>query len=139
MRVIHRAALAACIALSGCAATPETATRISDSSLCAQYGTALRTAPALPETNVLRQEIHRRALLLPTDDDGRIAKEVVRIGDSECALYASWGTPSRAKSNDHRERHAHPARPMPASPGGTSAPVRTTFYTTNGRVTVIQN
>ena len=65
---------------------------------CAAYGMALRTQ-RLPNgyegeqaATLVKAEAKRRKLKM---QDARIKAEEVRLGDSDCHLYAAWGPASR--------------------------------------------
>lgn len=99
---------------------------------CTSYGRALRNQDiyqigALPDTKKLvKLEANRRKLRF---DDSLVRKEKIRIGVSECQLYASWGLPnSQNKSVGQWGVHV-----QYVYGDGTYV------YTENGRVTSWQN
>lgn len=69
---------------------------MSKEEFCVAYGKALRKGEiyeigALPDTvRLVKQELNRRKLKL---DDSLVRNEQIRLGISECQLYASWGLP----------------------------------------------
>ena len=118
------------IALAGCVTIdPATVEKMSSQDLCVVYGANLRVPDNGERVAILRQELHRRDLLLTSDGHGRMASEQVRVGDSECAMYAAWGRPVR----QNRTTTASGTRVQHVYEG------RNYVYTTNGRVTGIQN
>lgn len=123
--------------ISGCAVSPETAAELlSLSSVCAQYGHALR-AGAVDRQTTTKAEIDRRGLTF-TDAEGRsIYKETVHVGMSECAMYAAWGHPSR--QNKTFTAGGETVQHVWAGVRGRYIGTRSNYaYTSNGRVTAVQ-
>lgn len=56
--------------------------------LCEAYGESLRAGDTFVAS--LKKELTRRKIQL---DDSSVRKETIKIGISECQLYASWGMP----------------------------------------------
>lgn len=100
---------------------------------CVKYGAFLRGEDfphVLPDrkqlAGVFSSEIRRRKLSVDVE---AVKKEVIRIGMSECSLYASWGDPKDINSSVGRwgvhKQHVY---------GG-----RQYVYTENGRITAWQD
>lgn len=85
--------------LAGCAVTPERISVWPNDVLCANYGAALRQqlrhSGDLAAPSSMKAELDRRGLFRPQDDLSLATRESVRVGMSECLLYASWGAPTR--------------------------------------------
>lgn len=78
------------------AEAPNILKAMSKDKICVAYGSALREGKvdgigSLPEMpKLMKKELARRKLKL---DDSLVRKSALRIGISECQLYASWGLP----------------------------------------------
>lgn len=79
--------------LSGCAVNPEIVATRSDKDVCQGYA-AFRYVGATQNMAHLKSEILRRGLV-KEEDFAVLDKGKVRIGQSTCHLYASWGKPKR--------------------------------------------
>lgn len=129
-------ALLAMPTLSGCGAMPtqpEQVGTLGDGAICIRYGNAIR-AKDEQQISMFRAEANRRKLLSAVDDADTIAKENLRVGMSQCAMYASWGAATRENrtvtsggaSIQHVFGSYRVTRPLYA-------------YTRNGIVTTIQD
>lgn len=86
--------------LWGCGAMPTQPDQVGtlgDGAVCIRYGNAIR-AKDDAQIAMFRTEANRRKLLIAADDPDTIAKENLRIGMSQCAMYASWGAATRENS-----------------------------------------
>lgn len=94
----RRCAVAILFAVSGCGhLVTSTAPTDSDAEVCERYGRYLHTrayqsGPLLPQ---YLAEVQKRGLL-SADEMAAVQARRIGIGMSECALFAAWGTPTRA-------------------------------------------
>lgn len=78
--------------LAGCATTQDIASQ-PDMEVCRSYG-VFRTGILLATAPAYRDEMIRRQLL--SDEEWMLVeRKELRIGMSQCAMYASWGRPDR--------------------------------------------
>lgn len=82
------------LALSGCAINPQQLAARSDNEVCESYGVYSHGIGWGEVANQYRAEIERRNLITP-EEWALAAKKQLRIGMSQCAMYASWGKPDR--------------------------------------------
>lgn len=109
---------------------------LSTSQLCAHYGSALRGSGSATQATA-REALQQRSVSISAREEQSIAKETVYVGMSECALYASWGIPSR--QNRTITAAGTNIQHVWAGYSGRYISTRSNYaYTTNGTVTAIQ-
>jgi hypothetical protein len=81
--------------LSGCATSPESMAHRSNLDICQSYGVFSASPLWAARAQSHRDELIRRKAL--TNEEWTIVQQrSIRIGMSQCALYASWGRPDRS-------------------------------------------
>ena len=115
------------ILLGGCSTIPPT--QMSVAQLCATYGMLSRGNPRADALPLIETELDRRNLRLTTDERDLVIRERIRVGVSQCVMYAAWGFPVRENRT--------------VTGGGESIQHvysgRNYAYTRNGVVTALQN
>lgn len=83
-----------CACLSACATSPESMAGRSNLDICQSYGVYAASPLWAASAQSSRDELIRRKAL--TDEEWAIVQQrSIKIGMSQCALYASWGRPDR--------------------------------------------
>lgn len=102
--------------------------------LCARYGDVLREGNQSGAAEI-RSALERRQLALTAADDSAIARSAIRVGMTECAMFAGWGLPDRANNTTTASgtRTQHVWSYIRYVRSARYA------YTENGRVVAIQN
>lgn len=123
------------LALVACATvSPERIASMKADELCASYST-LRSDPGLAAQ--VRKEIERRGLIAAADWSS-IDRGSIRVGMPVCALYASWGSPSR--ENRTITGGGVSIQHVYSGYSGRYVSTRSNYaYTRNGVITAIQN
>lgn len=96
------------VLISGCAAMPpERAASYSNDLLCYHYHDARGNSALQKNVPVLRTEIDKRGLISP-DEWELVNQKKIKLGMSECALVASWGSGKINKyTNSHGQFNQH--------------------------------
>lgn len=121
--------------IAGCAAIPpERAASYSDDLLCYRYNDARGNSSLQKDVPVLRAEIDKRGLITP-DEWSLVEQKKIKLGMSECALVASWGS---GKVNKHTNVNGQFNQHVYRLDWCRSCNVQY-VYTRNGRVTSWQD
>lgn len=89
---------AACLGFTGCATTPDQLASKSDLDVCKTYGVFANGIVWGETARQYKTELERRNILSASEWQTVNSKQIQR-GMSLCALYASWGRPSRENNS----------------------------------------
>lgn len=86
------------VVLAGCAApvSESSVAKMTTPALCDTFGKAIRQGAPEEQIRLLRGELATRTYYFDDSDLDRVKNERMRVGMTDCGMYASWGLPTSA-------------------------------------------